>query len=114
MLPADLEERLADLAERAVPDRLHQGREDVLFARRGLLDQVGELVEDERALRPVLEPTEPAESSAVCVELVKADEADFIGVGSLQVPGKQATHDRHSGAAQQQPRLARGPAPGPR
>ena len=42
-------------------------------------------------LRPVLEPTEPAELRAVGVELVKANEADFIGVGSLQVTAEAGT-----------------------
>ena len=163
VLAADHEERLADLAGRAVPDRLHQGREDVpaagrrlleapqrgratsaclawklasrsswlcfsasaarasstfagaarsapgsvnvftptsgrlpsclrcSYSRHGLLDQVGELVQDERAPRPVLEPTEPAELRAVGVELVKANEADFIGAGSLPVTAEAGT-----------------------
>src|ERR1700759_5295481 len=42
-------------------------------------------------LRPVLEPTEPAELRAVGVELVKANEADFIGAGSLQVTAEAGT-----------------------
>ena len=42
-------------------------------------------------LRPVLEPTEPAELRAVGVELVKANEPDFIGVGSLQVTAEAGT-----------------------
>lgn len=42
-------------------------------------------------LRPVLEPTEPAELRAVGVELVKANEADFIGVGSLQITAEAGT-----------------------
>src|SRR6266496_6321709 len=39
----------------------------------------------------VLEPTEPAELHAVGIELVKANEADFIGVGSLQVTAEAGT-----------------------
>src|SRR5690349_14831993 len=42
-------------------------------------------------LRPVLKPTAPAELRAVGVELVKANEADFIGVGSLQVTAEAGT-----------------------
>jgi hypothetical protein len=61
------------------------------YSRHGLLDQVGELIREERALRPVLEPTEPAELRAVGVELVKANEADFICVGSLQVTAEAGT-----------------------
>jgi hypothetical protein len=61
------------------------------YSRHGLLDQVGELIRDERALRPVLEPTEPAELRAVGVELVKANEPDFICVGSLQVTAEADT-----------------------
>ena len=131
-----------------MPDRLHQGREDVPAAGRRLLEapqggrgdlrvpclEVGQPVQlalffglggpgqldfrgrgavgvgvgedvdaDDRRgpspqanqqisrLRPVLAPTEPAELRAVCVELVKANKADFIGVGSLQVTAEAGT-----------------------
>src|ERR1700676_237804 len=51
----------------------------------------GTAQDENQAMHPSAIPTEPAELRAVGVELVKANEADFIGVGSLQVTAEAGT-----------------------